>query len=84
LRNKTYDIEESLRSLEKCITKNTFILPLYNGVDAQERISTLYPDNEVLKGCVYIISMIESPGKIRKMGPFENYTLDQIQHRFGS
>jgi 2-dehydropantoate 2-reductase len=44
--NKTYDIEESLRSLEKCITKNTFILP-YNGVDAQERISTLYPDNEV-------------------------------------
>jgi hypothetical protein len=27
--------------------------------------------------------MIESPGKIRKMGPFENYTLDQIQHRFG-
>jgi 2-dehydropantoate 2-reductase len=84
LRNKTYDIEESLRSLEKCITKNTFILPLYNGVDAQERISTLYPDNEVLKGCVYIISMIESPGKIRKMGPLKNYTLDQIQHRFGS
>jgi 2-dehydropantoate 2-reductase len=50
----------------------------------QERISTLYPDNEVLKGCVYIISMIESPGKIRKMGPLKNYTLDQIQHRFGS
>jgi 2-dehydropantoate 2-reductase len=66
LRNKTYDIEESLRSLEKCITKNTFILPLYNGVDAQERISTLYPDNEVLK-VVYIISMIES-WKIRKWG----------------
>jgi 2-dehydropantoate 2-reductase len=62
LRNKTYDIEESLRSLEKCITK-TLSFPLYNGVDAQERISTLYPDNEVLKGCVYIISMIESPGK---------------------
>jgi 2-dehydropantoate 2-reductase len=36
----------------------------------QERISTLYPDNEVLKG-VCISFMIESPGKIRKMGPFE-------------
>jgi 2-dehydropantoate 2-reductase len=68
---KTYDIEESLLSLEKCITKNTFILPLYNGVDAQERISTLYPDNEVLKGCVYIISMIELPGVIRKSGSYE-------------
>ncbi|PKH68223.1 2-dehydropantoate 2-reductase [Flavobacterium sp. ALD4] len=68
---KTYDIEESLLSLEKCITKNTIILPLYNGVDAPERISTLYPDNEVLQGCVYIVSMIESPGVIRKMGPYE-------------
>jgi 2-dehydropantoate 2-reductase len=52
--DKTYDIEESLLSLEKCITKNTIILPLYNGVDAR-RISTLYPDNEVLQGCVYIV-----------------------------
>jgi 2-dehydropantoate 2-reductase len=68
---KTYDIEESLLSLEKCITKNTIFLPLYNGVDAPERISTLYPDNEVLQGCVYIVSMIESPGVIRKMGPYE-------------
>jgi len=68
---KTYDIEESLLSLEKCITKNTIFLPLYNGVDATERISTLYPDNEVLQGCVYIVSMIESAGVIKKMGPYE-------------
>ena len=68
---KTYDIEESLLSLEKCITKNTVILPLYNGVDATERISTLYPDNEVLQGCVYIVSMIASPGVIKKVGDYE-------------
>lgn len=68
---KTYDIDESLLSLEKCITKNTVILPLYNGVDATERISALYPDNEVLKACVYIVSMIESPGVIKKIGSFE-------------
>lgn len=68
---KTYDIEESLLSIKKCITKNTVILPLYNGVDAPERISDLFPDNEVLQGCVYIVSMIVSPGVIRKMGPYE-------------
>jgi 2-dehydropantoate 2-reductase len=34
---KTYDIEESLRSLENASLKNTFILPLYNGVDAQRK-----------------------------------------------
>jgi 2-dehydropantoate 2-reductase len=68
---KTYDIEESLDAIKKCITKNTVILPLYNGVDAPERISTLFPDNEVLQGCVYIVSMIVSPGVIKKIGIYE-------------
>lgn len=68
---KTYDIEESLLSLKKCITKNTIILPLYNGVDAPDRICDLFPENEVLQGCVYIVSMIDSPGVIKKIGPYE-------------
>jgi len=68
---KTYDIEESLNSLKGCIKKDTVILPLYNGVDAQERIQKLFPENEVLQGCVYIISMIFSPGTIRKIGFYE-------------
>lgn len=68
---KTYDIEESLLSIKKSITKNTVILPLYNGVDAPDRISDLFPDNEVLQGCVYIVSMIVSPGVIKKTGPYE-------------
>jgi 2-dehydropantoate 2-reductase len=68
---KTYDIETSLDSLKNCITTNTVILPLYNGVDATDRIKSMFPDNEVLQGCVYIVSMIVSPGVIRKLGPFE-------------
>jgi 2-dehydropantoate 2-reductase len=68
---KTYDIETSLDSLKNCITTNAVILPLYNGVDATNRIKSMFPDNEVLQGCVYIVSMIVSPGVIRKLGPFE-------------
>ncbi|WP_289661387.1 ketopantoate reductase family protein [Flavobacterium panacagri] len=68
---KTYDIEESLTFFKDCIKKETIILPLYNGVDAQERIQKLFPENEVLQGCVYIISMIFSPGTIRKIGFYE-------------
>ena len=68
---KTYDIEESLLSLQKCITPKTVILPLYNGVDAPERIKKIFPENDILQGCVYIISMIVSPGTIRKMGFYE-------------
>ena len=68
---KTYDIAESLLSLKQCITPETVILPLYNGVDAPERIQKIYPESTVLQGCVYIVSMIFSPGTIRKIGFFE-------------
>jgi 2-dehydropantoate 2-reductase len=68
---KTYDIETSFESIKNCITPNTIILPLYNGVDATERIQILFPENTVLQGCVYIISMIESPGIIKKIGLYE-------------
>jgi 2-dehydropantoate 2-reductase len=68
---KTYDIEESLLSLQSCIVARTVILPLYNGVDAPERIQKIFPQNDILQGCVYIISMIILPGTIRKMGFYE-------------
>jgi 2-dehydropantoate 2-reductase len=68
---KTYDLEDSLLSIKKCINKSTIFLPLYNGVDATDRISDLFPDNEVLQGCVYIVSMIDSPGVIKKVGQYE-------------
>jgi 2-dehydropantoate 2-reductase len=68
---KTYDIETSFESIKNCITPNTIILPLYNGVDATERIQILFPKNTVLQGCVYIVSMIESPGIIKKIGLYE-------------
>nr|WP_315167419.1 2-dehydropantoate 2-reductase [uncultured Flavobacterium sp.] len=68
---KTYDIETSFESIKNCITKNTIILPLYNGVDATERIQILFPENTILQGCVYIVSMIESLGIIKKIGLYE-------------
>ena len=68
---KTYDIETSLESIKNCITANTIFLPLYNGVDATERIQKLFFENTVLQGCVYIVAMIESPGIIKKIGVYE-------------
>lgn len=68
---KTYDLESSLMSLKDCITSETMILPLYNGVDATERIQTLFPENTILQACVYIVSMIEAPGIIKKIGTYE-------------
>lgn len=69
---KTYDIEESLNHITQCITTETIILPLYNGVDAPDLIQSLFPKNHVLQGCVYIVSLILSPGVIQKTGIYEH------------
>lgn len=68
---KTYDIESSLIPIKECTTSETMILPLYNGVDATERIQILFPENIILQACVYIVAMIEAPGVIKKIGAYE-------------
>ncbi|OQX74747.1 MAG: hypothetical protein B6D59_01555 [Campylobacteraceae bacterium 4484_4] len=67
---KSYDLAKSAAKLSKSITKDTVLLPLLNGVDHDLTLKSLYPDAEVLDGCVYILSEIEKAGHIRKKGPF--------------
>lgn len=65
---KNYDLTEILQQLRPCIDKNTIILPLLNGLEAEEKIREVFPDNLVLKGCAYIVSTIKEPGVIANMG----------------
>lgn len=58
---KSYDLEESLRALRDCLSEETMILPLLNGIDAKERIEKLFPHSEVVTGCVYIVSRLLAP-----------------------
>ena len=65
---KSYDLEESLLALKECITPDTIILPLLNGVDAKERIEKIYPTIETWEGCVYIVTRLISPGVVKETG----------------
>jgi 2-dehydropantoate 2-reductase len=65
---KSYHLEESLIPLKRCIHPETLILPLLNGVDAKERIISIFPDATALDGCVYIVSRLIEPGVIRETG----------------
>ncbi len=65
---KSYDLEESLRPLAACITANTLILPLQNGVASTEQIKALFPQAEVLMGCVYIMARRVEPGVVKVVG----------------
>jgi 2-dehydropantoate 2-reductase len=69
---KGYDLESTARMLKPCVTNQTIIIPLLNGVDAPERIQKILPCH-VTEGCVYIISrktaagIVENASNIQKM-----------------
>jgi 2-dehydropantoate 2-reductase len=65
---KSYDLESSLQQFRDCISPETIILPLLNGIDAEEKIRAMFPQNEVWNGCVYIVSRITAPGVITETG----------------
>lgn len=70
---KSYDLESSLGAYRSCITSRTVILPLLNGVDATERIQTLFPAAEVWEGCVYIIARLIEPGIVKESGNIHSF-----------
>ncbi len=65
---KSYDLESVVQKLSKNIGSKTIILPLLNGIDHDLTIKKYYPDAKILKGCIYIVSHIASPGTIVKKG----------------
>lgn len=70
---KTYHLEESLVALKACITPETVILPVLNGVDSKEKIEKWFPENEVLFGCVYLVSRQIESGVIFKTGNMHSF-----------
>ncbi len=79
---KSYDIETVVHQLKPCINKNTFILPLLNGVDSKEKIQNILPENTILDGCVYIVSRLRQPGIIENIGNIQTlyFGLDNFEN----
>ena len=65
---KSYDLETAIASLRHCVTDTTIILTLLNGVDARERIASVFPRTEIWDGCIYIVSRLVAPGIVRENG----------------
>lgn len=77
---KNYDLDTIIAQLQPCIGKQTVVLPLLNGIEGAERISTLLPQNTVASGCVYIVSAIKEPGVVENIGHQQKlfFGIDQV------
>ena len=65
---KATSLQDTLLSISNNVSEKTVIIPLLNGVNHDLTIKELYPNADVMNGCIYIISNIIKAGVIRKRG----------------
>jgi 2-dehydropantoate 2-reductase len=65
---KSYDLLDSIQQLKDSISNETIILPLLNGVDSYGKLKQLFPQANVLNGCIFIVSKIAEPGIVEITG----------------
>ncbi len=62
---KAYDLTESIEKYKTCLSENTVILPLLNGVNHVETIKQILPNADVWDGCVFIVARLVEKGIVK-------------------
>jgi 2-dehydropantoate 2-reductase len=61
-------VEEAARNIEPIIRRETFIVPLQNGVEAQSQLAAILGERHVLGDLCGTFSWVVAPGRIRNIG----------------
>jgi len=78
---KTFHIEEAAAAMQPMVGPETVILPLQNGVEAPERLLTVFEPENVLVGACWIISAVAEPGVIRQASEVRRIALGELDGR---
>ena len=62
---KTHQLAAAFDDLSSAITSETIIVPLQNGVEADQQLSARFPRNVILPAVVYVGATVETPGVVR-------------------
>lgn len=65
---KLWDTESAAERLRPVVGKHTVLIPFQNGVESVERLSRIFPKEQVLGGSAYIATRIAEPGVIEHTG----------------
>jgi 2-dehydropantoate 2-reductase len=65
---KSYDLQKSAQQLRPCLSEETAIIPLLNGIDIGDRIRRELESAHIYPACTYIGVHISAPGKIYQQG----------------
>ena len=75
---KAYDLEGAAHAIRPMVGPGTRVLPLLNGVDIVDRLSTVLSPAAVLGGYCMISAAIAEPGLIRHVGAMEKVSFGEM------
>lgn len=65
---KLWDTESAAEQLRPVVGPTTVVIPFQNGVESVERLTRIFPREQVLGGSAYIATRIAAPGIIEHIG----------------
>lgn len=78
---KSWQVEDAARAMAPMMGRDTFVVPLQNGVEAAARLSAILGADRVLGGLCGTISRLDGPGRIRSVGGTNFIRFGELDHR---
>src|ERR1700726_4490640 len=75
---KLWDLEAVAEQIRAVIGPQTAVIPLQNGIDAAERLSSILGKEAVMGGMAFVTGAIVAPGVVRQTGTYQRMTFGEL------
>ena len=77
---KSWQVPQAIETMRPLMGAETFVVPLLNGVEAPEQLTTAFGARRVLGGLCGLFSSVVGPGHIRNVFPRPFVTIGELDH----
>lgn len=78
---KAWQVPEAAQAMRPMVGRQTFVVPLQNGVEASDQLAAVLGAEHVLGGLCRIISSLVGPGQVRHAGMEPYVALGELDNR---
>jgi 2-dehydropantoate 2-reductase len=78
---KSWQVEDAARAMRPMLGRDTFVVPLQNGVEAAARLASVLGPERVLGGLCGTISRLDGPGRVVSLGTMNFIRFGELDHR---
>jgi 2-dehydropantoate 2-reductase len=78
---KLWDLEHVAEQIRAIVGPQTAVIPLQNGIDAAERLTSILGREAVMGGMAFVTGAIAAPGVIRQTGNYQRMIFGELDGR---